>query len=362
MRKSSEDLSATARSVHLGLEAPQRWGAGAGDIVLCRSSQRTFENPSNTAMKVSQLLIALIASSTFTAANAQVGSDDCATATPIVGAGSYLYDNSTATTGTQGQNQTLCYAFGTSGISNDLWFEWTASATGSVTVHTCFSTQDTKIAAYLGGGCPAPGSLLSCNDDLCSLQSEISFPVISGDTYTLQIGNFPGAPGGPGSFDLSFSPSSGPGTAFCFCDAGNAPCGNAGAAGNGCANRHFANGANLTASGSVSMPNTVMLTASGLPPGQPGLYFQGDNTIAGGLGLSFGDGLRCAGQNIIRLGVVVSDPAGNSDTSGFAQPINVLGQVIVGSSLKHYQLWYRDPWNSPCGSGFNLTNGYSIQW
>jgi hypothetical protein len=30
--------------------------------------------------------------------------------------------------------------------------------------------------------------------------------------------------------------------------------------------------------------------------------------------------------------------------------------------VKRYQAWYRDPAGSPCGSQFNLSNGYEISW
>jgi len=32
------------------------------------------------------------------------------------------------------------------------------------------------------------------------------------------------------------------------------------------------------------------------------LYFQGTTQMAGGAGIAFGDGLRCAGGSIVRLG------------------------------------------------------------
>ncbi|MCB9916053.1 MAG: hypothetical protein H6828_13065 [Planctomycetes bacterium] len=292
------------------------------------------------------------------------GSDSCATPSAIAGQGSFAYDGSLGTTGLEGQTESLCYAYSTSNVNKDLWFAWTADATGPATVSTCAgATFDTKIAAYPGNTCPTPGSALACNDDTCGLQSEIVFNVVSGTTYMLQIGTFSAnTVAGPASFDVSIVGPAEPGTAFCFCDGSGAaaPCGNPGAAGNGCANGAFAAGGHLGGAGTALVgSDTVVLSGSNLAPNQPGLYFQGDNAINGGLGVVFGDGIRCAGQNVVRLGVRAADASGNSDTTGIT--VSAVGGVLPGD-LRHYQLWYRDPAGSPCGSFFNLTNGYSIQW
>ena len=131
------------------------------------------------------------------------GSDNCATPTVISGQGNFAFNNTSATTGSQGQNQSACNFFGTTGISNDVWYTWTANADGSATMALCGgATMDSKIAAYAGSGCPA-GNALACNDDSCGLQSQIIFPVTNGTTYTLQLGNFPGATGQSGTFSLS---------------------------------------------------------------------------------------------------------------------------------------------------------------
>jgi hypothetical protein len=290
--------------------------------------------------------------------------NDCSTPDTISGQGSFAYINTIATTGVEGQSETLCYAFGTSAVNNDIWYSWTADATGPATVSTCAgATFDTKIAAYPGTGCPTAGSSLACNDDTCGLQSEITFNVVAGTTYTLQIGTFSAATvGGAASFDISIVGPAEPGTAYCFCDSGNAPCGNSGTAGNGCANGSNAAGANLTGSGTATIgSDSLVLSATGLVPNQPGLYFQGNAAVNGGAGVIFGDGIRCAGTTVIRLGVAAADASGASSTAGFATSISVKGGVSTGD-LRHYQLWYRDPAGSPCGALFNLTNGYSVQW
>ena len=163
---------------------------------------------------------------------------------------------------------------------------------------------------------------------------------------------------------------------YCFGES-PAPCGcsNWGGPAEGCANstgvgailsgygsRWTANQACLPAGGS-GPPATVsrlVLTAIQMPPGQICLFFQGDDQVAGGIGESFGDGLRCAGTNVIKIqAVTTTDPQGNASTT---VDIAATGQVQVGD-LKYYQAQYRDP-NGPCPSSdnFNLTNGLKIQW
>jgi hypothetical protein len=295
----------------------------------------------------------------------QLTADDCATPQVLAGRGSFAFDTSIATTGIEGQSETLCYQFGSSGIAGDVWYEWTASTSGLAKVSTCGTPLDTKLAAYPAGGCPTDGTALACNDDSSAcggLQAELLFPVVAGSSYLLQLGHYPGASGGAGSFEVSVVPPAEPGTAYCFCDGGNSPCNNGGAADRGCANGSDSSGAQLMGAGIALVgADSVTLMASGLPPGQPGLYFQGMNQVNGGSGNPFGDGLRCTGGDVRRLGVSFSDASGNSDTSGFAQPISVLGGVALGDQ-RNYQLWYRDPVGSPCGNLFNLSNGYAVQW
>lgn len=132
------------------------------------------------------------------------GSDSCASPEAIGGTGTFAYDTTLATTGTQGQSEALCSGFGGSGIANDVWFAWTASFTGTARVSTCgLTTDDTKLAAYSGSGCPLAGSALACDDDTCGVQSTVEFSAVSGSTYTLQLGHFPGSLPGTGSFSIA---------------------------------------------------------------------------------------------------------------------------------------------------------------
>jgi len=147
----------------------------------------------------------------------------------------------------------------------------------------------------------------------------------------------------------------------CQCPCANCDTESVGLAGcgNGNSTHPFYKGASLRVTGSNSVgpsPSTLILEGSGLIQNQPGLYFQGNNAVNGGQGNHFGDGLRCAGGGVIRLQVRVADGAGLSQTN---IDIVVKGNVLAGNT-KYYQLWYRDPLTSVCGSTFNLTNGVQV--
>jgi len=151
-----------------------------------------------------------------------------------------------------------------------------------------------------------------------------------------------------------------PGSSYCSGDgSGTAcPCGNNGAAGEGCANGS-GSGALLSAGGSASVSAAnLVLSAENLIPSQPGLYFQGNNAVNSANGNPFGDGLRCAGGGVIRLQVRFADSSGASQTT---TNIAANGGVSAGDT-KRYQIWYRDPNSSPCSTQFNLSNGYEITW
>ncbi len=147
------------------------------------------------------------------------------------------------------------------------------------------------------------------------------------------------------------------GTPYCFCTSGS-PCGSGADARGGCASS-VGVGAILSGSGSSSISAAnLALHGARLPAGQPALFFQANNLVAAGLGAPFGDGLRCAEGSLVRLEFVVSDASGQAATTA---NLGWLGGAAAGD-LRRYQLWYRDPVGSPCGSLFNLTNGLELTW
>ncbi|MBL8861320.1 MAG: VCBS repeat-containing protein [Planctomycetes bacterium] len=163
-----------------------------------------------------------------------------------------------------------------------------------------------------------------------------------------------------GWFDLT--PTS-TGSAYCAGDGSAAacPCGNSGAAGRGCASSVNANGARLAATGAASLSaDTLVLSGSGMP-NSSALYFQGTVRTNGGLGSAFGDGLRCAGGSVVRLGTK-SNVAGASGYPAAGDP-GVATRGLVGApGTRTYQVWYRNAAAFCTADTFNLSNGLEVAW
>ncbi len=147
-------------------------------------------------------------------------------------------------------------------------------------------------------------------------------------------------------------------TTYCFGAAAACPCGNAGGPAAGCENSAGTGGGRLAATGIPLLAgDTLALNATQLPPGTSALFFQGSTDMSA----VFGDGLRCAGGTIRRLGTKAA-PAGACSYPTAGDPaISVQGQAAVAQTLR-YQVWYRNtaPFCTP--AGFNLTNGVAALW
>ena len=113
-------------------------------------------------------------------------------------------------------------------------------------------------------------------------------------------------------------------------------------------------GATCSASGSTSLGMAdLVLSSTGLPQGQFGVFFYGPNQVS----VPFGNGTRCVGGTLVRLAPIHSGAGGS-----VAQPIDnsllpALGQLSVGAT-RNFQFWYRDPAGG--GSAFNLSSALSV--
>jgi hypothetical protein len=104
-------------------------------------------------------------------------------------------------------------------VSQDIWYNYTPSCDGDVTVSLCGSSYDTKLAVYDGCSCDvSDANLIDCEDDTCGLQSEITFAAKAGNCYKIRVGGFGAA---AGSGQLTISNSGAPCTSGCVSDVDN---------------------------------------------------------------------------------------------------------------------------------------------
>jgi len=171
--------------------------------------------------------------------------------------------------------------------------------------------------------------------------------------------------GSPGVFNAAAEvPAGSATTAFCFGDGSGlaCPCGNGSVpgAGVGCLNS-LGNGAVVGASGSASLvADTFVLAGSGMPDSSA-LYFQGTNQVSAGAGAVFGDGLRCAGGTVTRLGTQLNVAGASQYPQVGDLSVSVRG-AIGGPGTRTYQIWYRNAAAFCTSDTFNLSNGIQVTW
>ena len=128
--------------------------------------------------------------------------DDCANAMRV-----FDGENSFTTIGatTDGRAHASClFCCDDDQINQDVWFSYTATASGEFNAWLCNGTSyDSKLAIYEGTGCPTEDPI-ACSDDSCLLVSKISgIQVSAGNSYTIRVGGY-GAKAGPGILTLFY--------------------------------------------------------------------------------------------------------------------------------------------------------------
>jgi hypothetical protein len=90
------------------------------------------------------------------------------------------------TTGARFGGQGLCMT------SPNVWYYYTATCTGDVTVSLAGSSYDTMLAVYNECECfPTRNDLITCNDDFGgTYQSQVTFPAVAGDRYLIEVGGY----------------------------------------------------------------------------------------------------------------------------------------------------------------------------
>jgi len=108
--------------------------------------------------------------------------DDCRNAKPVGDVKDLAFTTVNATFDGPG----LCMR------SPNIWYCYTATCTGDVTVSLAGSSYDTMLAVYDGCGCyPTANDLIECNDDAGNTyQSEVTFVATAGSQYLIEIGGY----------------------------------------------------------------------------------------------------------------------------------------------------------------------------
>ncbi len=147
------------------------------------------------------------------------------------------------------------------------------------------------------------------------------------------------------------------GTPFCFGTSG-CPCGNNSnpAQNAGCKNSSGVGG-ELVGTGHTSVTTDGLVLNASHMTGSLAVFFQGNALVS----LTYGDGHRCMGGSLKRIGNKNPSSGGASYPQSGDPAISVSGNVPAAGGVRYYQVVYRNN-GGPCGAGFNITNGVSVVW
>ncbi len=138
--------------------------------------------------------------------------------------------------------------------------------------------------------------------------------------------------------------------------AGPCPCSNETSrkSAEGCANSQ-GHGAYLGARGGMVVgADDATFAVYQARPSQPCVLVQGSSLIA----VPFRDGVWCMGSPTERIEALFTDGNGYAETT-----VDVAAEGAVSPmQTRYYQLWYRDPALSVCGTGSNVSQGLEVPW
>jgi Lamin Tail Domain len=128
--------------------------------------------------------------------------DECVDRIEILD-GTTLFDNAGATSSNEPDNP--CPG-SSADWGNDLWYNYTATCTGTLTIDACEVDSNLAIAIYDGTACPlSAADLLGCDDDnfggnpACPDPTDegphFEVQVVSGNTYKIRMGHWQASPG-----------------------------------------------------------------------------------------------------------------------------------------------------------------------
>jgi hypothetical protein len=241
------------------------------------------------------------------------------------------------------------------------WYHIALGAGASLAVELHFTHAQGDLDLRIWDGCPITGlspfgsSESETDDEWVGFGNSSDLPV---DLW-IEVYVWSGSMSACNDYDLLVTLEGGePAVALCFGDGSDGmgcPCGNLGAAGEGCANS-TGSGAVLTATGTnVHANDDLVLHVAGARPNQPGMAIQGGALSP----IAFRDGILCLGTPTERLEVISLDATGAAETS---LSIVTQGGIPGPGTTAFYQVWYRDPVLSVCGLGSNLSQALRVDW
>jgi hypothetical protein len=115
----------------------------------------------------------------------------------------------------------------------------------------------------------------------------------------------------------------------------------------------------LDAGGTASLSADTLVLSGSSMTSSSALYFQG--TTNSYQGAFYGDGTRCVGGSVVRLGTKTNVAGSSQYPAPGDLPVSVRGGV-TSPGLRYYQVLYRDNGNYCTTSSFNLTSGMAVLW
>lgn len=186
------------------------WNACNGILLMASASQTDGESLSYEGVGFGEMIYARVRMADAGGYNqydlsishrpTSAGADDCADATRISGDGAFLFNTTDATI--DGVEHPLCDFFNYTNIDHDVWYDWTATHTGTATLSVCplATSLDTKFAVYEGTSCT--GDIIACDDDTCEVKSELNFDCLKGEQYKIRCGTYLNAATGTSQFKI----------------------------------------------------------------------------------------------------------------------------------------------------------------
>jgi len=125
-------------------------------------------------------------------------------------------------------------------------------------------------------------------------------------------------------------------------------------------NNSTGSGAMMSTNGNFSASANSFELICGPVPQQPGIFFWSEGQVNGGMGVAFGNGLRCVGGQgiqVYRLPFLQGTNGELRYTVDLASPpFNAV--AITAGSTWNFQGWFRDPAGG--GAGYNLSDGLEV--